>query len=181
MPFRSLALALTLGVLQVLPAASEPARADDRALIAACLAAVAETATRAAADASDEAPGVTGRLAQAARDSQGAPRSCIGAIVIPCQQAPEGQSTAGMIECGSRELAVWDELLNTSYRQLLAAASPAMAAALRQTQRAWVAWRDQRCKLPALEHEGGSIVGPLTVDCLRTVTAEQAIWLKDRE
>jgi uncharacterized protein YecT (DUF1311 family) len=162
-------------------ALSQSARADDRALITACIATVFETATRAAAKASDEPRGVAGRLAQAARDSQGDPRSCIGAIVIPCQQEPDGQSTAGMIECGGRELAVWDELLNASYRKVLAAASPAVATALRQAQRAWIAWRDLRCKLPAVEHEGGSIVGPLTIDCLRTVTAEQAIWLRYQE
>jgi uncharacterized protein YecT (DUF1311 family) len=42
-------------------------------------------------------------------------------------------------------------------------------------QRAWIAFRDAKCKMPRLENEGGSIAIPLAADCFLTETARQAI------
>ena len=39
--------------------------------------------------------------------------------------------------------------------------------------------RDAKCALPALENEGGSIVGPLTIACLLAETARQTLWLEE--
>jgi len=182
MPLRPLLLTLSFLVLWALPATAEKALPDDRAVIAACLAAVSETITREGpGNLSDEVPGVAGRLAAAARASQREARSCVGAVLVPCFQQPEVLSTEAMLECSNRELEVWDEQLNAAYKAALAAASPAMAKALREAQRAWVVWRDLRCKLPALEQDGGSMEGAVTVDCLRTVTAAQAIFLMGQE
>jgi uncharacterized protein YecT (DUF1311 family) len=52
---------------------------------------------------------------------------------------------------------------------------------VRQTQRAWLQWREKRCKLPEIENEGGSIIGPLYTDCMLDATARQALWLGQRE
>lgn len=179
---RTLVLMLTLLVPRALPAIAEPALPEDRSVIAACLATVAENITRdGPGDLSDEAPGIAGRLAAAARDSQHKASSCIGAVLIPCFQQPDALSTAAMLECSSRELEVWDEQLNAAYKAALAEASPAMAKALREAQRAWVTWRDLRCKVSALEQDGGSMEEAVTVDCLRTLTAAQAILLMGQE
>ena len=100
---------------------------------------------------------------------------------MPCQQEPGGSSTAGMIACNTREWAVWDERLNHTCATLLKDADRKLAAALRQAQRAWLQWREKKCKLPEIENEGGSIVGPLYTGCMLDATARQALWLGHRE
>jgi uncharacterized protein YecT (DUF1311 family) len=158
------------------------ATAGDRAAVEACLALVRQNAeTEAQKPVEDEAPGPAGRLAGAAKDAATQSESCIGAVTIPCQQQPGGSSTAGMIECNHREWAVWDERLNRAYSQSLKGAEPKLATALRETQRAWLQWREKSCKLPAIDNEGGSIVGPLYTGCMLYATARQALSLQHRE
>jgi uncharacterized protein YecT (DUF1311 family) len=154
----------------------------DRAAVEACLKLVDENAKQATQkQVEDEAPGAAGRLAAAAREAATQSESCIGAVTVPCQQEPGGYSTAGMIDCNTREWAVWDERLNRAYNNALKGAERKLATALRQTQRAWLQWREQKCKLPEIENEGGSIVGPLYTDCMLDATARQALWLERRE
>src|SRR5262245_23839168 len=158
------------------------ATAADRAAVEACLKLVGENAkSEAQKQVEDEAPGPAGRLVGAAREAATQAESCIGAVTITCQQQPGGFSTAGMIECNTREWAVWDERLNRSYTTTLKDADRKLATALRQTQRAWLQWREARCKLPEIENEGGSIVGPLYTGCMLDATARQALWLEQRE
>jgi uncharacterized protein YecT (DUF1311 family) len=173
----------SLGIIS--PALSEANRlratAEDRAAVEACLKLVDENAKQTAQQQSeDEAPGPAGRLAAAAKSAATQSDSCIGAVTIVCQQQPGGYSTVGMIDCNTREWAVWDERLNRAYNTALKGAERKLATALRQTQRAWLAWREQRCKLPAIENEGGSIVGPLYTGCMLDATARQALWLEHR-
>lgn len=154
----------------------------DRAAVEACLKLVGENAEKEAqASLDDEAPGAAGRLAAAAKEAATHEGSCIGTITIPCQQEPGGSSTAGMIECNTREWAVWDERLNRTYQEALKDSTPELSAALKETQRAWLQWREKRCKLPAIENEGGSIIGPLYTGCMLDATARQALWLAQRE
>jgi len=166
------------------PTQAEPLRAtpDDRAAVEACLKLVGENAVKEAQGTSqDEAPGPAGRLAAAAKDALTQRESCIGAVTISCQQAPGGASTMGMIDCSTREWAVWDERLNRAYREALKDAPSKLARALRDAQRAWLQWREKRCNLPAIDNEGGSIVGPLYTGCMLDATARQALWLEHRE
>jgi uncharacterized protein YecT (DUF1311 family) len=168
------------------PASSETsslrAIAADRAAIEACLKLVGENAkTEAQGPVENETPGPAGRLAAAAKGAATQAESCIGAVTIPCQQEPGGFSTAGMIECNTREWAVWDERLNRSYNQTLKDADRKVATAVRQTQRAWLQWREKRCRLPEIENQGGSIIGPLHTDCMLDATARQALWLGQRD
>jgi uncharacterized protein YecT (DUF1311 family) len=154
----------------------------DRAAVEACLKLVeANVQAEARRPAEDEAPGAAGRLAAAAKEAATQSESCIGAVTAPCQQQSGGYSTAGMIACNTREWAVWDERLNRAYTKVLKDADRKLAGALRQTQRAWLQWREKRCKLPEIENEGGSIVGPLYTGCMLHVTARQALWLDQRE
>jgi uncharacterized protein YecT (DUF1311 family) len=177
-------LALTVTLLLMAPAAAEPmkATATDRAAIEACLTLAAGNGGKEAErkETVTETPGAAGRLAEAARLAPTEPESCIGAVANPCQQEPGGYSTAGMIECQSREWAVWDERLNSAYRKALKDSEPKLAQAVTAVQRSWLQWREQKCKLPAIENEGGSIVGPLYTDCMMHTTARQAIWLEAR-
>ena len=166
------------------PAHADPPRATpaDRAAVEACLALVRENAEKEAQrPVEDEAPGPAGRLAGAAKDAATQAESCIGAVTIPCQQQPGGSSTHGMIECNNREWAVWDERLNRTYSEALKGAERKLATALREAQRAWLQWREKSCKLPSIDNEGGSIVGPLYTGCMSYATARQALWLQHRE
>jgi uncharacterized protein YecT (DUF1311 family) len=166
------------------PTQAEPLRAtpDDRAAVEACLKLVGENAVKEAQGTSqDEAPGAAGRLAAAARDALTQRESCIGAVTISCQQSPGGASTMGMIDCNTREWGVWDERLNRVYQDALKEAPSKLARALRDAQRVWMQWREKRCKLPATDNEGGSIVGPLYTGCMLDATARQALWLEYRE
>lgn len=175
---------LCVAVIWSAPAGAEPLKAEaaDRAAIEACLSLAADNGRKEAErkETVNEAPGAAGRLAEAARLAPTEPESCIGAVANPCQQQPGGYSTAGMIECQSREWAVWDEHLNSAYRKALKDSEPKLAEAVKATQRAWLQWREQKCKLPAIENEGGSIVGPLYTGCMMHTTARQAIWLEAR-
>ncbi len=183
-------LKLWFAVLAVLVAVSPvPSHAEalratpaDRAAVEACLKLVGENAAKEAQKpVEDEAPGPVGRLAAAAKEAATQSESCIGAVTVPCQQEPGGSSTGGMIQCNGREWAVWDERLNRAYTASLKNADAKLATATRQTQRAWLQWREAKCKLPAIENEGGSIVGPLYTGCMLDATARQALWLQQRE
>lgn len=166
------------------PTQAEPLRAtpEDRAAVEACLKLVRENIdTEARKPIGSETPGPAGRLAEAVKEAATARESCIGAVNNVCQQAPGGYSTAGMVECITREWAVWDERLNRLYGEALKDAEPKLAKALREAQRAWLQWRETTCALPAIDNEGGSIVGPLTAGCMSEATARQALWLEHRE
>jgi uncharacterized protein YecT (DUF1311 family) len=76
-----------------------------------------------------------------------------------------------------RELAVWDERLNKSYKRWIdACGETKVCAARRKFARAWLAARDARCALPWIEMQG-TMANPLTDFCLLDVTARHAIWL----
>jgi uncharacterized protein YecT (DUF1311 family) len=167
-------------------------KAEDAAVVKACLD-VAQARREAASTASsDDAPKKTGpeaHLDAAAREAAYAPESCIGIIAGPCMETPEGSSTSGMMACAGRELAVWDDRLNASYRKRLApSADPAGNAAsaaieakqLRKIQKAWIPWRDATCEV--LYSDGIPIHGSSAqvngVYCDMLLTARQALWME---
>ena len=118
-------------------------------------------------------------------------RSCIGDAAAVCMEVSEGGfSTVAMGGCLSRELQVWDRLLNAEYGRVVAFAQardadrpegfnvPAMEPALREMQRDWIAFRDSSCTWERVQWGGGTGGGPATNACLLRMTAEQAIFLK---
>jgi uncharacterized protein YecT (DUF1311 family) len=120
--------------------------------------------------------------------------SCIGIVEGPCLKGPDGDTTAGMKECTSREVDVWDDRLNRVYRDLLAgdlgrietermmSGKPRKvtgADLLREAQRAWIAARDRKCDAASLPMEGGTGAGLLTLGCLQGETARQVFWLEE--
>jgi uncharacterized protein YecT (DUF1311 family) len=166
-------------------AKAEAPRPADREQVEACLALVRTNADKAAREATarsePERAGPSGRLADAARDATLQPESCIGVVANPCIGGPELGGTQGEAACSGRELAVWDERLNQSYRAALDAAAPAVAEGYRAVQRAWIQYRDARCqRLVALETSNGSMAVPLSAACLLDLTARQALWLEAR-
>ena len=79
------------------------------------LAATASRCETAKPDAADSAA-VQSCIKSAADGSQR--ERCIGIIADPCADQPDAQSTAEQVACAAREFAVWDDILNETYRRL---------------------------------------------------------------
>lgn len=103
---------------------------------------------------------------------------CLDLIAGPCRARPGGETTLGMVECANRELAVWDSLLNRYYRDLIRQLDSTARTALRDAQRAWIAFCDKTCAFGPAVYEGGSIGGPIRAQCLMQETARRATDLK---
>lgn len=112
--------------------------------------------------------------------------SCIGAASGTCQGLPRGDTTLGLVACMSAEAEAWDVLLNEEYA-LLRGEAEAMdrmeggesrARALRDAQRAWIAFRDGDCRLAWALWQGGTIRGPVAADCHMVHTARRALELR---
>lgn len=104
---------------------------------------------------------------------------CIGTVADPCLDEPQGQSTAGMVGCYAREIAIWDGLLNSHYDALKDGLETPAFDALRETQRKWIAYRDANCAWPRIFFEGGTIASPIGSSCINQATARRANELAD--
>jgi hypothetical protein len=63
---------------------------------------------------------------------------CIGVVADPCADAPGAESTAGQVACAMREFAVWDDILNETFRRLRDKLDAKQKIKLRDMQRAWI-------------------------------------------
>ena len=68
-------------------------------------------------------------------------------------------STQGMNECLAQAYAKWDQELNQAYRELLSRLDETSKGALRESQRAWIAFRDREFHL--LDKLYGSMEGTM--------------------
>jgi uncharacterized protein YecT (DUF1311 family) len=169
-------------------AAGADVRAEDRAAVASCLDLVAQASKRYfeavnKAQAEDDGEPKAEKINPAEWLRHAGERaaidetSCIGIVSTPCQETYEGRSNVGSADCLRRELAVWDERLNKSYKRWIDVCGETNeCAARRKFARAWLAARDARCALPWIEMQG-SMANPLTSSCMLDATARQAIWL----
>ena len=113
---------------------------------------------------------------------------CIGISAALCMTATEGgASTYGMGGCLSKEADYWDARLNAAYQDLMRRAREndgdfnppqSQAEALRDMQRAWIAYRDARCGYEYSLWQGGTGGGPASVACYMEVTGEQTLYLE---
>lgn len=127
-----------------------------------------------------------------AGSDQARQRACVGESASVCIGATaDGSTTIGMGFCLDREWQYWDARLNASYRVIRDKArlrdvetkeigSPAAptAIALRDAQRAWIAWRDATCDFEMSQWGGGTGGGPALVSCLLRLTGDQALYLE---
>jgi hypothetical protein len=85
-------------------------------------------------------------LSTCLRESQSAPRACIGTIAVPCvRQGLGGVRTDAEITCARREATLWRERLDAAagaFAQTLDAGQRSRFAAL---QRSWEAYTAQKC------------------------------------
>lgn len=146
------------------------------------------------AQADDAGPAIDPALVtdclDAAGQGDGPAEACIGLAASACMEQPGGFSTYGMNQCLGQEYDLWDGLLNTRYREVMAGARQAdaeiaglghtaseQAPALRDAQRRWIDWRDAACSYEYSRWGGGTGGGPAGTQCMLTLTARQVLWL----
>lgn len=115
--------------------------------------------------------------------------TCLGQASGQCQELPGGSTTIGISECIQAETAEWDAILNEEYKatqQVNEAAdtdglSQVMdrSDALRDAQRAWIAFRDADCGARYAMWQDGTIRTIVAANCHLTMTAQRAIELRD--
>ena len=114
---------------------------------------------------------------------------CIGAATERCIDAtPNGSTTVGMATCAAAETAIWDEFLNTTYQDLRAqmremdadeyAGDVSRADALRDAQRAWIAFRDAECNFEWAMFQEGTMRTLIASGCMQNLTARRALELR---
>jgi uncharacterized protein YecT (DUF1311 family) len=99
------------------------------------------------------------------------------ALAEDCANAPtQGAANA----CAARELAAVDARLNASYNQVVGRlkAEPAARAALLESQRAWIRFRDAECAF-ATVNGGGSVLPFLDARCRARLTEDRLRQLRD--
>ena len=82
-----------------------------------------------------------------------------------------------VIACEDRERAVWDSVLNESYRRLREALDEGQKGKLQAMPRAWMASRDKNCEF-LYDYFQGTMANPMIAACLRRATGMQALYLR---
>ena len=113
------------------------------------------------------------------KSARGGPQQqerCVGTIADPCAKRPGAESTTGQVACADRELAVWDDILNESYRRLRDKLDEDQKVKLRDMQRAWIESRDRTCAF-YWDYFQGTMASPMTAFCSNRETARRALFL----
>ena len=78
--------------------------------------------------------------------------------------------------CAAQAYKAADAELNARYAEARAAMQrvPGGATALRDAQRAWIAFRDKACEVEGMQYEGGSIRPMIVASCLARLTGQRA-------
>lgn len=108
--------------------------------------------------------------------SSGSAEACIGSISERCMELSEGASTLGMNACFRRETRLWDDMLNRDYQAIRKSQPGEEFTNLRDVQRAWIAFRDLKCRYPYVAIKG-TLASTLAASCMNTETARRAIDL----
>ena len=101
---------------------------------------------------------------------------CIGIISEPCAKNETSMVPSQVIACYAREEAVWDNILNDSYRRLRAKLDDEQQVKLRDMQRAWITSRDKNCAF-LYDYFQGSMANPMMAACTSRATGMQALYL----
>ena len=101
---------------------------------------------------------------------------CIGIVADPCADRDDAKSTADQVACGAREHAVWDDILNETFRRLRDKLDAKQKIKLRDMQRAWVDSRDRTCAF-YWDYFQGTIASPMSAFCNNRETAGRALFL----
>lgn len=101
---------------------------------------------------------------------------CIGIVSGPCLNRDQTKSTADMNECIGREQAVWDDILNETFRRLRDKLDEQQKVKLRDMQRAWIASKEKTCAF-YWDYFQGTMASPMSAECVNKETARRALFL----
>jgi uncharacterized protein YecT (DUF1311 family) len=105
-------------------------------------------------------------------------RQCLFKLVAdPCTKTPEGSSNVGTADCYRLEAAIWDNLLNENFKNLLDELDDQQTGKLRAMQHAWIAYRDTTCDF-YWDKIQGTMAIPMSVACFARETARRAVLLQ---
>ena len=110
------------------------------------------------------------------KSADGAAEQCIGIVSGPCLERKETVSTADMVGCVAGEQAVWDDILNETFRRLRAKLDDKQQGKLREMQRAWISSRDKTCAFYWGYYQG-TMASPMSAECVNRETARRAVFL----
>jgi uncharacterized protein YecT (DUF1311 family) len=102
---------------------------------------------------------------------------CIGLISEPCSKNEGSMKPPEVIACADRERVVWDDILNTSFRQWVAKLDEEQVSKLRDMQRAWMTSRDKTCGF-IYDYFEGTMANPMIAACMSRATGMQALFLR---
>jgi len=105
-----------------------------------------------------------------------AQETCIGIIADPCLGRDETKSTADQNACIGREVVVWDDILNETFRRLRDKLDEQQKAKLRDMQRAWIASKEKTCGF-YWDYYQGTMASPMASSCVNRETARRALFL----
>jgi uncharacterized protein YecT (DUF1311 family) len=108
--------------------------------------------------------------------SQEAYEACVSKIADPCVKGDEGNDRK-QIACFDRERAIWDKIVNDSYKTIMDGIEPEQQDKLKEMQRSWIKTRDLTCNF-WYEFFQGSMAYPMIAACNNRETARRAIYLR---
>jgi uncharacterized protein YecT (DUF1311 family) len=111
-----------------------------------------------------------------AKNLEAAGERCVGIVSGPCLDQDKTRSTADMTACVDREQAVWDDILNETYRRLRENLDAEQQEKLREMQRAWIASREKTCAF-YWDFFQGTMATPMSASCVNRETARRALFL----
>lgn len=103
--------------------------------------------------------------------------NCIGVVSEPCVKDEMAMPPSEIIACYDRERAVWDDILNKSFKTLREELEYKQIRKLREMQRAWIAARDKSCAF-LYDYFEGSMANPMIAACLGRETGRRALYLR---
>ncbi|WP_162826836.1 lysozyme inhibitor LprI family protein [Pseudolabrys taiwanensis] len=110
------------------------------------------------------------------KSKPGKEEACIGIVSEPCLNRDETKSTADMNACVDRELAVWDDILNETFRRLRDKLDAQQKEKLRDMQRAWIVSKEKTCAF-YWDYFQGTMASPMAASCVNRETARRALFL----
>ena len=103
-----------------------------------------------------------------------------GASLARCLEREANASTAGQTECETKALRDYDRRMNLAYAALLRRLPAPAAQSLRQSQRAWITFRDAeyRARTAIYATRSGTMYVPMEAAARTILTRDRALQLE---
>lgn len=111
--------------------------------------------------------------------SEGGPiiTDCVSLGSHACQAQQTSPSSSVILKCDAQELMFWEALIKFEMVQLQTSLKPPGQAALKASEKAWIAWKDARCDLVRKSGKNAALTAVDVSFCLMETTALRAIDL----